>query len=299
MADKKNPLISIIIPTFNREIELKHAIDSVLNQTYENWELIIVDNNSSDGTDELIKIYNDNRFKLFKINNDGVIAASRNKGIQVSNGEYLAFLDSDDWWLPNKLEKCISLIIDSKDKIDFVYHSLYVSSQRKNIQTFKKIFARQLMSPIYEDLILNNNPIATSSVLVSAELIKICEGFSEDKNLIAAEDYDCWLRISRLSDKFQSIEEPLGYWFDGGNTSSPELTLKYLDSLRKIHIDQFILEKRKEMPNWWSYHKGRSLFLINDYKEAKKYLKKVLLRNPGLSVKIKSLYMLIKIYLLK
>lgn len=299
MIDKLNPLISIIIPTYNREIELNFAVNSILDQTYKNWELIIVDNNSSDGTDNLIKKFNDSRITLLKIINNGVIASSRNKGIKESNGKYLAFLDSDDWWLPNKLMKCVDRINNSKDGIDLIYHSLYISNKRKNIYTFKKIFARQLLMPVFKDLILNNNPIATSSVLVSKEIVKKAGAFSEDKSLIAAEDYDLWLRISMLTDKFESIKAPLGYWFDGGNTSSPLLTLKYLDTLRKIHIDPLILKTRKKLPVWWLYSKGRSLFLINDYKEAKIYLKKVFLRNSNLSVKIKSLYMLTKIYFFK
>ena len=89
-------------PTFNRKNELKFAIKSVISQTYKNWELVIVDNNSTDGTTEMIESFNLDKLKHIKINNHGIIAKSRNKGIANASGEYIAFLDSDDWWSPKK-----------------------------------------------------------------------------------------------------------------------------------------------------------------------------------------------------
>ena len=100
----KNDLISIIIPTYNRCKDLSNAITSVLNQTYKNWEIIIIDNYSTDETFKIVKQFNDNRIFYFKLNNYGNIAISRNYGINKSNGEIIAFLDSDDYWYKNKLE---------------------------------------------------------------------------------------------------------------------------------------------------------------------------------------------------
>jgi len=295
----KKKLISIIINCHNGEKYLHKTLESILHQKYKNYEVIFVDDGSTDNTRNILKNIKNESLKILHHDRNYGKGKAIQTGIKESNGKYLAFLDSDDWWLPNKLMKCVDRINNSKDGIDLIYHSLYISNKRKNIYTFKKIFARQLLMPVFKDLILNNNPIATSSVLVSKEIVKKAGAFSEDKSLIAAEDYDLWLRISKLTDKFESIKAPLGYWFDGGNTSSPLLTLKYLDTLRKIHIDPLILKTRKKLPIWWLYSKGRSLFLINDYKEAKIYLKKVFLRNSNLSVKIKSLYMLTKIYFFK
>src|SRR3989338_2810117 len=99
------PIVSIVIPTYNRACDLERALKSVLAQTYSNWEALVVDNHSSDNTDDVVKSLNDSRLKLFKIHNDGVIAASRNAGVKHATGEYIAFLDSDDWWMPQKLEE--------------------------------------------------------------------------------------------------------------------------------------------------------------------------------------------------
>lgn len=89
-------LVSIVIPTYNRAQDLERALKSLLAQTFCDWEALIVDNYSKDNTDELIKSFNDPRMKLFKIHNQGVIAASRNVGIKNAKGGYVAFLDSDD-----------------------------------------------------------------------------------------------------------------------------------------------------------------------------------------------------------
>ena len=98
-----NPLISIVIPSYNHARFIKNAIDSILNQTFLNWEVLVVDNYSSDETDIVLEKYIDNRIRCFKIKNEGVIARSRNKGILEAKGDWIAFLDSDDWWTNTKL----------------------------------------------------------------------------------------------------------------------------------------------------------------------------------------------------
>ena len=98
--------VSIILPTYNRASSfLKEAIDSVINQSYMNWELIVIDNNSTDNTIDLVESYKSNKIFIYQINNNGVIAKSRNLGIEKSSGDYVAFLDSDDFWYKNKLQK--------------------------------------------------------------------------------------------------------------------------------------------------------------------------------------------------
>ena len=99
---------SIIIPTFNRADKISKAIDSLISQSHPLWEAIIVDNNSIDRTEEIVKSYRDSRIKFFKINNNGIIAKSRNYGIAKSKYDLIAFLDSDDWW---NLKKVLSVLM--------------------------------------------------------------------------------------------------------------------------------------------------------------------------------------------
>ena len=98
------PFFSIILPTYNQSDFLKKSINSILSQTFQNWELLIIDNNSTDNTDNVIQSFQDNRIKVYKINNQNILAKSRNLGIKKSTSSWLCFIDSDDIWYPKKLE---------------------------------------------------------------------------------------------------------------------------------------------------------------------------------------------------
>jgi glycosyltransferase involved in cell wall biosynthesis len=115
------PIVSVIIPTYNRAALLKRAVDSVLGQTYQHFELIVVSDGSTDNTDEVIKSFNDNRIRYLKHGKSRGASAARNTGIKASKGKYIAFLDDDDEWLPKKLEKQVLLIQSLPDKFGMVY----------------------------------------------------------------------------------------------------------------------------------------------------------------------------------
>ena len=117
-------LISIIVPTFNREKKLKKAIESVISQSYKEWELIIIDNNSSDNTETLIKNFQNNKIHFYKFKNDGIIAKSRNFGLSKSCGDFVCFLDSDDWWDNNKL---FYVNLNINKGYHFIYHDMYLT----------------------------------------------------------------------------------------------------------------------------------------------------------------------------
>jgi len=203
------PLISVIIPSFNHGNYLGRAIQSVIDQTYTNWEVVIIDNHSTDNTGEVIIMYTDPRITLLKIHNNGVIAASRNAGIRAAKGEWIAFLDSDDWWTANKLQVCLDNI---HDEVDLVYHDLEIVT--KNPQYFwrKKIKSWQLQIPVLMDLLLNGNAIVNSSVLVRKRLLQEIGGINESVEMIAAEDYNTWLRIAQFTEGFVYVSRKLGYY---------------------------------------------------------------------------------------
>ena len=106
-----NSLISIVMPNYNQSEFLAYSIESVLSQSFTNWELLIVDNFSSDETTKVLKNFLDPRIKVFQINNGGIIAKSRNYGISMSNGELIAFLDSDDIWYKDRLMCVVDAVI--------------------------------------------------------------------------------------------------------------------------------------------------------------------------------------------
>ena len=101
----KKPLISVIIPTFNRETLLKRAIISVLNQTYQNLEIVIIDDASKDGTEKLVNNFQDSRINYFKNDRNQGVQISRNRGLEIAKGLFISFLDDDDFWLKEKIEE--------------------------------------------------------------------------------------------------------------------------------------------------------------------------------------------------
>ena len=285
-------LISIVIPTYNRSVELKRALKSVLSQTYKNFEVIVVDNNSIDNTDTMLKNLNDQRIRLLKINNNGIIAASRNMGINASNGEWIAFLDSDDWWHSNKLEKAIH---HCSSDYDVCYHDLEIINSKIRFGFYrKKMSGYQVKKPVFNDLIQLGNALSNSSVIVRTALIKQVGGLCEDKNLIGSEDYECWIRLSKLSDKFKYIPEVLGcYWIGDTNATSATLSITNLQYINKRYIAKFNEENNSESPAWWTYAYARALYLTGDVLNARNLLKELIKRHIPLIIRLKSYYMMI------
>ena len=121
--------VSVIIPTYNHAKFLAKAIKSVLDQTYTNFEIIVIDNHSTDNTNEVVNSFNDARLKLLKVHNNGVIAISRNKGILEAKGDWIAFLDSDDFWYPSKLETAMNFALQNDEYEVICTNELMVNSK--------------------------------------------------------------------------------------------------------------------------------------------------------------------------
>lgn len=284
------PLVSIVIPTYNRARELERALRSVFAQTYSNWEAIVVDNNSNDNTDGVLQSFNDSRVRLFKIHNNGVIAASRNKGIREASGEYLAFLDSDDWWTPKKLEVSIQHV---EQGYDVCFHDLWGMRHEKR-QIFKKrMKGRPVFQPVYADLINKGNAISNSSAIARTELLRQVGGQSEDPELIAAEDYECWLRISKVTDRFIYIPITLGYyWMGGENITNPKRSLVNLKRLQELHIRPYTAEHCSELPVWWEYSFARASYLTGRTVTARGHLQELAKRSIPWVMQLKVRFML-------
>lgn len=282
-------LVSVIIPTYNRAQDLKRALNSLVAQSYLHWEAVIVDNHSNDNTDEVVASFNDTRIKLLKIHNNGIIAASRNKAIQNASGEYLAFLDSDDWWKPEKLDRCIAAI---ETGADFVYHNLYLVTSESQKFFWRTGIKRAVEQPVFQDLLKNGNPISNSSVVVKASLVDQVGGLIEDPDAVAMEDFDCWLKIAKLTENFVFLDETLGYyWVGGGNTSSPKRDLKVVAKFLELHGHNFT----QTMPWWLSYTSGRAKYLLEDKEGALEAFLNIKGENVPLMVLIKKYWMTLNI----
>lgn len=205
MIEKSEPLVTVVIPTYNQADYLRTALLSLQKQNYSNWEAIIINNFSSDHTLDVISSLADTRISVIPFRNHGIIAASRNIGISHANGRYIAFLDSDDFWYPEKLNRCVEIL---EAGVDWVSHPLMVHSLDGT--TSGLTFVPREEHSIFSTLIHQGNTITLSSVVVRREVLIRMEGFSEDRRIVAAEDYDLWIRMAADGVSFKPIPETLG-----------------------------------------------------------------------------------------
>jgi teichuronic acid biosynthesis glycosyltransferase TuaG len=197
----KNPLISIIMPAYNSEKTIRESIKSIINQSYTNWELLIIDNCSADRTYKIIEEYlDDKRIHYIKNDNNYGVAFSRNVAIKKAKGEYIAFLDSDDLWSKFKLEKQLHFM--KKNNYQFTFTSNYIITEdNKIIETY-----HCPMQLDYKQL-LKYNAIHTLTVMVKASILK--ENLMPNIN---DEDYATWLLIMKKGVIGYGMPEKLSYF---------------------------------------------------------------------------------------
>lgn len=191
-----SPCVSIILPTYNRVALLPRAIDSVLDQSYRDLELIVVDDCSTDGTEqELLKI-TDPRLRLIRQKVNSGPSAARNAGIRASTGQYIAFQDSDDEWLPGKIEKQISLLEqrDVSGSYPAACYSRFIVSHRSKQTIVPSDPQDNLSGHIYKRL-LYENTMGTPTTIYRKDILDLLGYF--DESLANREDWDLALRVSR------------------------------------------------------------------------------------------------------
>lgn len=206
---------SIIIPTYNSEKYIERCINSVAIQNCNNYELIVVDNNSNDRTIELVeqnKIYS--KCKIISINNFGVVAKSRNIGLSQAQGEWICFLDSDDLWHPNKLLECDKYT----NQFDVIYHQLRYYDIKDAIIKFKyQCDTNKLNENAYTSLLDLGIALTTSGILVKKSALIDVGGFDEDMELVGGEDLDLWLRLAKSGYRFRYVKKILAFYMIGGD----------------------------------------------------------------------------------
>ncbi len=235
--------VSIITPTYNSEKFIEKTIQSIINQTYTNWELLITDDNSNDQTVSIINNYviNDKRIKLYKLKKNSGAGLARNNSISKSSGRFISFCDSDDQWKPTKLEKQIKFLIDNKLK--FTYSSYDVHNE--NGDFVKKVNALDNMT---YNILLRNNYIGCLTAIYDKNAL----GKMYMPALRKRQDWLLWIKILKIIGKTKGMKENLAIYCDRSNSiSSNKLTmLKY---------------------NWIVYKKGlgfgifKSIFLLLNF----------------------------------
>jgi len=271
------PLVSVITPAYNAAKYLSQTIQSALGQTYKNIEIVVVDDGSTDGTEDL-KVLQDRRVRYLKIKHSGGPATPRNVGIKKSRGDLIAFLDSDDVWRPEKLEKQISFM--QKGGFDFVSSDAGVID--KNGKKTKDSYLAHLgnlnnLGPQVFPRLYESNFVITSSALVRREVFDKVGFFDQSPRMVGVEDYDLWLRISAVGAKFGFLPERLLLYRDrAGSLSDRTQSFNYERELRVVAKNlkmarKFLGAKSKLRPfnlslTIVSASKGKNLIMYWKYK---------------------------------
>lgn len=199
------PKVSVIIPSYNRAKLLGRAIDSVLHQTFSDYEIIVVDDGSKDNTKDVLKAY-DGKIKYIYQANRG-ISGARNQGIKEARGEYIAFLDSDDSWIPEKLAEQIK-VLEANKNVGIVYSKLQMINDKGEHCGVKP---KHKSGKNFRELIEIGGDIPTSSVMARRECFEKVGVF--DESLQQMEDIDMWIRIAKNYDLYEITDKILAYYY--------------------------------------------------------------------------------------
>jgi glycosyltransferase involved in cell wall biosynthesis len=238
------PKVSVNIPCFNSAGFIHHTIESLLGQTYEDFEAIVIDDGSTDRTGDIIRSYRDERIRYFYQENRG-LSLSRNRALSLSQGEYIAFLDHDDVWLPDKLRQQVE-ILDKDQDFAFVYTNYF-----KLKPNGKKYLGNRKTQPegnIFENLLYYYS-ICLSTVMVRKQSLERLETLFDAK-LCLAEETDVFMRLL-FRERARYIEQPLTIYRIHPNMSSVKHVDRYPDE------NAYMLEKFKKMdPSFTGRYSG-------------------------------------------
>lgn len=212
----ESKLVSIIVPAYNVENYIGEAIESVLEQTYKNWELIIIDDGSIDNTADIVKNYQIDKRIFYYYQQNSKQGKARNHALNKSKGEYIAFLDADDLWVSNKLE--MQLQVFQEKQVDVVYSQGWILRGNFNKQlkqmniTERNTLTGYFSSIDFVHILFKRNPVPVLSAIVKREKILNVKGFGEEKEIQNAEDFQLWLKLADSGCDFFGMTDRLFYY---------------------------------------------------------------------------------------
>lgn len=223
------PLVSVILPTYNRAATLDRAISSVLAQSYGNFELLVIDDGSSDATPAVVGQHSDNRVRYLRQDRNRGVAAARNRGLHGARGDLIAFLDSDDAWMPAKLERQVAQMGRAPAHIGLLYSGLCIRHPSGRVETWTPTARGHVLAEILRHNVVH---FGTSSTMIRAEVAETVGGF--DTTMPANEDHDYWTRVAHFYD-FDFDPEPLAIYDQGDTVSegaAPKRSLHFQRNMR-------------------------------------------------------------------
>lgn len=268
------PNVSVIIPTYNRANVLGRAVRSVLDQDYRDFEIIVVDDGSTDNTEQVVRAFDKPQIKYVRHEKNMGPAVARNTGIGHARGKYIAFQDSDDEWFPEKLGRQVQVFETASERVGAVYTGFWrIGDSSRKYEPRRR---EKLQGDIHKEL-LRGNFLGTPTILVKKECFKSLGLF--DEKLFHLEDWEAWLRISTKYE-FHLIDEGLVECFE-----SPDSLSANLSTLIEAH--EYILEKHAgefgEDKCVWAgeqYWIGNLWCQIGNKDRGRKYFKKAISARP-------------------
>lgn len=274
---QKRPLISVIIPTYNRAHLVGRAIQSVLNQTFQDFEIIVVDDGSTDNTEEVVRAFNDPRIHYIRHKGNYGASAARNTGIRVAKGEYVAFLDSDDEWSPTKLELQVRAFRALDDSYALVFGCIeHVDEEGVPIAIGKLPMSHSL----FHQLLRRNVLGSCSGAMIRKSVLSEVGGF--DERLPARQDLDLWLRISATYNIY-ILPDILTIQYHHGTQISKDICKKIHAHHLFLAKYKHFLEKNKKAYAYQLYSLGRLYLSAGNLPAAREHFIKSLLLYPRLA----------------
>jgi glycosyltransferase involved in cell wall biosynthesis len=256
---KPVPAVTVVLPTYNRAQEIRLSIQSVLSQSFSNFELIIVDDASTDNTQDVVRQFNDPRIRFIRSNIRVGGGEARNIGIRQANASLVAFQDSDDEWRCHKLEMCLS-VLDLDDTLDGVYSGFWKVDKRR-VTYMPRFSTRMESSATVHEKLLTGNFIATPTAVVRTRALKRIDGF--DSQMPRYQDWDLFLRLSQYG-HFGFIEEPLILAHSTGNSISTSAVAHRDALIRLCEKNAEAINRNKRLKAYWLKHIGDAKLAVGE-----------------------------------
>ena len=258
--------------------------------------MIVCDDGSTDDSASVAAEFSNRLCLRFETaENFGGPARPRNRGISATQAPYVAFLDSDDWWAPAKLERSVAALDAGAD---VAYHDLFLAYSKDQVTFKDRIVSSVPQHPMFLALLCTGISIPNSSVVVRTRCLGEINGVCEDKGLISVEDYDTWVRLSRVTENFVRIPDCLGYyWAGGGNISaaSPK-QIDRITALYSRYLGELSAADRRRAEGFLAYRVGRIAQMFGDDALAAERLRAALGQPIGLRYRARALWFLGRSY---
>ncbi|MCI8550434.1 MAG: glycosyltransferase family 2 protein [Lachnospiraceae bacterium] len=273
---KTEDKISIIIITYNMGKFIGRALNSLQNQTCPNFEVIVVDNHSQDETEEIVNAVRDMDIRLIKVHNNGILSVSRNCGMEKAHGNWIGFLDADDFWAEDRVERLYEEIAAHGNDKDIVAYSndfieWDIQKNKKRVCTCGTTAAGR--EEQHRELVLHKNFMTLSGTLVRKDALLAVGMFDEAEQLKTVEDYDLWIKLTTYG-KIVFIHEPLCtiVLHEGNYSKKANIQMEALRYLKQKYLDdsRWTEEEREAAWNGYALLAMRCLQKNGFFKEAKK-----------------------------